>query len=80
MVVETQSLHRIIFIVSMTQCRISQHSKNQENMNNSKGKRQLSYAHSKIPQMLQLLNMDFRAANLTIFNEVNKNIYRLKVI
>ena len=24
--------------------------------------------------------MDFRAANLTMFNQVNKNIYRIKVI
>ena len=32
-------------------------------MNNSKGKRQLSYAHSKIPHMLQLLNMDFGKTN-----------------
>ena len=66
MVVETQSLHRIIFIVSMTQCNISQHSMNQENMNNSKGKIQLTYAHAKILQMLQILNMDFRAANLIL--------------
>ena len=35
-------------------------------MNNSKGKIQLTYAHTKILQMLQILNMDFRAANLTL--------------
>ena len=41
-------------------------------MTNSKGKRQLTYAHPKMIQMLNLPDRDFRAANLTIFHEVKE--------